>query len=241
MKSEQTGIYVSLQYQAKHDIDGDDTFILSVDGTIYGEAVDEKCLESKIELGELKLFVIKVGNAISAGASLPVILDTYQQTLDAGCVLFNDSFDDYSPGVKDKFEDAYASDDILLLDRLNLNPLVRGQRLGLAALWRGMQDWSAGCSLVAIKPFPVQFEGGGCNTENVSKLQLEGFKGSKIDSFRRLRNYYEKLGFERIARSDIYALCTHGTAPSWKSLSIPDRFYVPTELLERPEAVPNRT
>ncbi len=233
MKIDRVEIDVSLRYQATRQlVEDDDNFILTLNGEILGCPVQENLPDVEVKLGELKMFIVQVGNAFNAGESLPLILDSYQQTLDVGCVLFDSSFKDYSPWIKRRFEDAYPWDDILVLDRLTLDPAVRGQKLGLAVLDQAIRDWSGGCSLVAMKPFPLQYEGGGRNMTNVAGMKLEEFQASKTESFRRLRAYYTKLGFERVGRSDIYALCTHENRPSLKDLSIPDCFTVSAEFLK---------
>jgi hypothetical protein len=105
---------------------------------------------------ESKLEWKRVVNAINAKAYLPGIFDTHQGTADIGFPLFNASFDDFCPWIKRRFDDAFPWEDVLILDRLTLVPEVRGQQLGLAVLHQAIEDWSGGCSLVAMKPFPLQ-------------------------------------------------------------------------------------
>jgi GNAT superfamily N-acetyltransferase len=232
MNTDRIPIDVSLHYQTTRELAEDhDSFILSIDGEIFGRTAHEDGPEIGLKLGDLETFLIRVGNAVDAGASLSIILDSCQQTFDIGCALFSSSFEDYSPWIKRRFEDAYPWDDILILDRLTLDPAARGQRLGLAVLDQAIRDWSGGCSLVAIKPFPLQYEGGGRNMINVADLKLEEFIANKTESFRRLRGYYTQLGFERIGRSDIYALYAKDKRPSLKDLSIPDEFTLPAEFV----------
>jgi len=239
MKLAQVKLSAMVQYQVSQWLgpDGDD-FMLPMEGIIYGEA-DEEDPVKKIKLGDLKMYLVQVGNVINQEASLPFVLDRYQQIMDAGSALFNDSFDDYSPWIQHRYEEAFAGDNILLLDRLTLEPEVRGQRLGLAVLHRAILDWSSGCSFIVMKPFPLQYEGGKPNPKKVAELRLEQFKASKAESFRRLRNYYKRLGFERIGRSDIYARFAHDKMPTYEELSIPDGFTVSkaffNDLAQRPE------
>ena len=138
----------TIHYEASRSLDVNDgdpgDFILPVDGTIHGQPEDDELAALKIQLGELKLYRIQVGSAYDEGVSLSTVLDTYQQTMDAGCVILNDSFDDFSPWVRQRYDDAVPWNDLLLLDRLTLDPAVRGQRLGLAVLYRAIRDWSGG-------------------------------------------------------------------------------------------------
>jgi hypothetical protein len=230
MKPNQVELNVTLQYEAARPLYGDEEdFILTVNGEIYGYANDD---QRKVNLGELKMYLIQIGNALNEGMSLTVVFDTYQQTLDAGCILFNNSFNDLSPWIQRRFEDALPHEDILLLDRLTITPLARGQRLGLAILHRAIRDWSSGCSLVVMKPYPLQYEGEGRNITDMPELKLDEFRTSKTESFRRLRAYYAQLGFERIGRSEFFVLCVKNRTPSYKELSIPDCITVSAELLK---------
>lgn len=233
MKTHQLEMDVSLVYEASRQINFDDeNYVLTVSGSVYGEVEHASDPELKLLLGELKMFLVLIGNAFDDGQLFSVVLDAQQQTLDIGCVLFDDSFEDCSAAVKRRFEDASPYDDILILDRLTLDPAVRGQSIGLAVLDQAIRDWSGGCSLVAMKPFPLQFEGGKPNKEKIIELKLQEFKAGEAESFRRLRNYYAKLGFKRIARSDVYALCTDYSRPALKDLSLPDNFTIPAEFVE---------
>jgi hypothetical protein len=230
-------IVVTLEYQSSQHLDVKDDyddFILTVSGTIYGESCYNGTPGSKpkTKLGEVKLMVVQVGNALNAGMSLFELFHTHQQTHDIGSLLFDELFEDHSSWIKRHFDDAFVWDDVLVLDRLTIDPAVRGQGLGLVVLDRVMSDWSRGCSLVAMKPFPLQYEAGAPNMFNVAELKLEKFKAGKAESFRRLRAYYSKLGFERIGRSKIYVLSTHNKRPSLKDLSLPKQFSVPAEFVE---------
>jgi GNAT superfamily N-acetyltransferase len=228
MKSSQAQIEldVTLQYEASSSLYHEEDFILTVVGKICGYAEDAK---TKIHLGELKMYFIQSGNALNEGASLYDVFDTYQQTMDAGCVLFDSSLQDLSPWIQRRFEEASPYDDILILDRLTIHPLARGQRLGLAVLYRAIHDWSGGCSLVVMKPYPLQYEAGSRDKENEAELKLEEFRTSKTESFRRLRGYYAQLGFERIARSNFYVLCVKHKHPSRESLSLPSCITISAE------------
>jgi hypothetical protein len=238
MKSNQVEIYVRLQYEATRQLGEDDEeFVLEVKGGIYGYAADDCANEKDVKLGDLKLYLVQVGNAYNEGVSRHDIFDMYQQTMDAGCALFDASFEEFSPWIQRRFDDAFPWEDILLLDRLTLNPMMRGQRLGLAVLYRAIRDWSSGCSLVVMKPYPLQYEAVSRRKEDETELKLDAFRTSKTESFRRLRAYYAQLGFERIGRSEFYVLCTKERTPSLKELSIPDCFTVSAEFIKNCAAI----
>jgi hypothetical protein len=239
MSLERVEIDVSLHYRAiRHLGDADEEFVLTVECDIVGCPWCDDAAEGELKLGELKMYLIQIGNAFNAGESLPRILDIHQATADVGCAVFDSSFKDFCPWIKRRFDDAFPWEDVLILDRLTLIPEARGQQLGLAVLHQAINDWSSGCSLVAMKPFPLQYEGGGRNKGNITDLKLEGFQTGKAESFRKLRAYYVKLGFERIGRSDVFALSPKEKGPMPKALSISDKFSVPSDFRRRAATKP---
>jgi hypothetical protein len=234
MKTPSFDLIPSIHYETSRylDLDGEleNEFVLTIRGTVYGEPDGVELDGVRPKLGSLRFYIIQVGNAYNEGTSLRSVFDTYQQTMDAGCAIFDDSFENFCPWIRRRFDDAYPSDDLLLLDRLTLDPVVRGQRLGLAVIDRTIRDWSKGCSLVVMKPFPLQYEGG-WNEKNVTELKLQGFRARKTEAFKRLREYYVRLGFERVGRTDFYAPCTHHKRPSERELRIPATIKVPANFI----------
>jgi hypothetical protein len=240
MTSDQIETTVSLAYRTHSSVgagkyrDADD-YILSLMAEIVGYAgiEQDKKTEREIQLGELRLYLIRVGNAVNDGVRLFDVFDSYQETHDASAALYESSYGDFSPSVRKRFEEAFCCDDILLLHYLTLKPFARGQRLGLAVMERAMRDWSSGCSLVVIKPFPLQFESSSNKLERDIRLSLNNFSGSKTEAFRRLRMYYQQLGFERIGRSEFYALCPNERLPDREKLGLPDCIGIPQSAIEQ--------
>lgn len=183
----------------------------------------------QVILGELSLYLIRVGNAVNHGVGLHDVFDVTQETIDAGNALFDSSFRDYNTTVQKLFMEPNSSDDVLLLHRLEIKPFARGQKLGLAVLIRAIEDWSSGCSLVVMKPFPLQFEVEARKSERWEPLALEGFPQNEKQAFKQLCGYYEQLGFKKIGRSDFYALCLHSKWTALDELELPDEFLVPAD------------
>lgn len=187
--------------------------------TGYG-CLGQQC--ETVEIGRLRLYVIQVGNATNDSADLNGVFDTTQETLDAGSVVYDGSYHEFEPTVAMLFEDAFPTDDLLLLDRLEIYPPFRGQKLGLTILHQAIRDWSGGCSLAVMKPFPLQFGAAVKKSESWSQLRLDTFPSKKATAFSRLRAYYEKLGFVRIGKSEFFALCPKQEMPSAEELKLPD-------------------
>jgi GNAT superfamily N-acetyltransferase len=235
MKTSVSEISVGLEYNCHSEIADEysdpDDFILNFKAEIQGSSLDDDKLGITVTLGQLDFYLIRVGEAINAQVNLAGVFDCYQETMDAGCAVFDSSFSEFQPAVQKLFPDAFPHEDILLLHRLTIHPLARGQRLGLAVLHRAIRDWSSGCSLVVMKPYPLQFECEAKEKPSWNELQLGNFPAVKATAFKQLSKYYERLGFQRLGRSEFSALATYQPAPSAKDLNLPDTFKIPVELL----------
>jgi GNAT superfamily N-acetyltransferase len=105
---------------------------------------------------------------------------------------------DFSENLQQLFNYEIFEQNVLIIDRLELLPEYRGENLGLTIMRRLIQRYSAGAGVVAIKPFPLQFEQS-IPAENKSgwhaEMQLSSFRETERASIRKLRNHYSKLGF----------------------------------------------
>lgn len=186
---------------------------------------------AEMALGELRFYLIRVGEAVNDGARLYDVFDTMQETLDAGTAIFDSSFSEFCPWLAKKHPDVSPCGDILLLHRLEIVPLARGQRLGIAVLHRVIKDWSSGCSFAVMKPYPLQFDASAKKNEMWDRLELEAFPQNRTAAFKKLREYYGQLGFERIGRSEFFARALDRRQPSAADLNLRDSFAFPAELL----------
>lgn len=94
---------------------------------------------------------------------------------------------------------------LLVLDRLELMPERRGLRVGLQVLLWMEHHFRMGCGVVAMKPFPLQFEGGTPEEreadegdESFKRLRLGGYERRLDVAVRRLRKHYATLGFAMV-------------------------------------------
>src|SRR5205085_12479330 len=108
--------------------------------------------------------------------------------------------------------------DLLILDRLEILPEYRGRRLGLACLYRCIQQFWHGAGLVVLKPFPLQFENNGHKSEWRESLELGKFGKYLKSSRSKLEKYYATLGFEKLPRTEIMAMCPTLIQPKLKEL-----------------------
>ncbi len=239
MPQDQTEVSVYLNYQSSVAI-GDtsysheDSYILRMEAAVMGhvEGNDDQALPT-LMLGTLKFYIIRVSNGSNDGVDLHDVFDAFQETFDVGNVIYDSTYREFAPAVERRFTDANPWSDILILHYLTIPPFARGQRLGLSVLERVIRDWSSGCSLVVMKPFPLQFESHAKKDGDWESLALGNFPSKQREAFQRLRAYYEPLGFGRIGRSQYYALCPVEKQPTAKELGLPESIVLPTSEVEK--------
>ncbi len=87
--------------------------------------------------------------------------------------------------------------DILYIDRISLEPAYRGKGWSLRIVARLINVLGVGCGLIVGKPFPLV----------AHDDTLGGNRAAALNAGqRRLRRHWQRMGFERLGRSAIYAL-----------------------------------
>jgi len=155
----------------------------------------------KHRAGRFSIFIINVELALANDESVFDIFDHTATTLDY-LALYGDDCE-YSPEVTKALPGGERwSPNILILDRLELLPKYRGRGMGLQVLRCLQEQFSMGCGLVAMKPFPLQFEGGTpAERETEPKFMTMGlgeFDRNQRRATAKLCRYYAQLGFVRV-------------------------------------------
>ncbi len=170
-------------------------YIYPIGGRIL--KIDE---ENEVLVGKFRLLYTDVASAVNEGfTDVFEILDAHSGTAaDYYGSTFASSGMDFSEDLRQLLDDDLFESNLLIFDRLELLPDSRGQNLGVAIMRRLIQRFSAGVGVVAIKPFPLQFESSipaededGWHEE----MQLSSFQDPERDAVRKLKNHYSKLGF----------------------------------------------
>jgi hypothetical protein len=84
-----------------------------------------------------------------------------------------------------------------------------------------MKRFGPGTALVAIKPFPLQFEHESSNEDNKkwrTELKLAQLPKNERLATKKLSEYYGKLGFRRIARTSYMVRTTEWVLPDIERL-----------------------
>jgi hypothetical protein len=193
------------------DVQGESTepedCILDLKGRIYVSLADRgERLAGRILLS---LCRFAIGEFSPADA-----LDAHSSDLSEYGVLFDG--DDWNTMVMDQFE--CLGTDLLVPRKMEIAKRFRGLGLGLRVLRRSVDAFSGNCGLVAIKPFPLQFEG------DVAGREQE-FQSARD----KLVRYYSRLGFEAIPGTDLMAF---SPATTWPDMDAALRGLVPQKAQE---------
>lgn len=169
--------------------------------------------------GKVRVFVVDIDGAAEDGLGASDLLDTRSETWPFA-VLLGRYAGDFSRPVLRILDEEYATrQNMLILDRIELMPPFRGQGHGRRCISAILRHLSPGCRIAAIKPYPLQFEGGARESSDWEDgLRLCDLPADQAKSLRRLIAYYEKFGFKRVKGSDLMILDLY--REEWRSLDL---------------------
>lgn len=180
--------------------DEPDDFLREYTGrvTIPGEDWDEV-----VEVGRFRAFYAYTEAAVNERISIFDLFDTRSETI--GFYALYDEDHCFNEATRKAAKSDYSFDaNLLILDRLEIFPPHRGKSYGLKALV-GLIHWlQPGAGMVAMKPFPLQFEASvrDLDPEAPDPMALKQFKGTFMSARAKLRRHYAKLGFRLVAKTD---------------------------------------
>lgn len=130
---------------------------------VTGKIAFEDDQGNRLPAGEIHLYVIDIEGAVSEREDVFAVFDSHRDTVRCFEALYEvDSFDtvQFKASV-DKLLDIEGQwrPNVLLLNRLTIFPKFRNQGLGLEVLRRAILRYRIGTGIVALYPFPLQFEG----------------------------------------------------------------------------------
>lgn len=212
---------LALKFQLELAVEDDEParFIKFIDGTIYLYTDGER----KVKAGNFSVIIIDVESAVNERESVFDVFDFSSKTLDYFSLYAPDL--DFKPKVLKALggEDRWAPG-MLILDRLEVLPKFRGQAVGLRVLrWLRMQ-FSMGCGILVMKPYPLQFEGGtpeeNRSKESFVRLRLDLFGTDFQRALKKLRVYYGRAGFAVVAGTPYMVADPMRAAPSLEEMGI---------------------
>jgi hypothetical protein len=114
------------------------------------------------------------------------------------------------PAVHQAIGKLVKTPNIFLVNRITIFEEFRGLGVGLFAMRRLIQHLARGAEIVALKPFPLQFEDSDTRSElrkrDREALNLDSFAGDFDDCVSRLSDHYAWLGFCPVDQTDYMVL-----------------------------------
>lgn len=203
--------YIGLQFDKflySADDDEPSRFVHEWSGkvTVYDDNADKER-----PIGRFSALYVDVEGAVTERQCVADVFDSSQVTLG----YFEDLYDHDELTVRQEITDAACpgghlwSPNLLILDRLIIEPKWRGKARGLVALRGLIHLLRPGAGLIAMKPFPLQFEVHRTDEERLAehkRLRLDGFPSNFRAATAALCHYYGRLGFKRVPKTD-YMVC----------------------------------
>ncbi|NOX98614.1 MAG: hypothetical protein GXP30_02615 [Verrucomicrobia bacterium] len=184
-------------------------YLLDMKVTIRAEYdIDDDSMPSRlIQLGELHFTLIRLGTALNEGFNFHTLFDSSQELSDFGAPLYETGLNEFVEPVREAFSSALPHEDLIYIRSLTVEPVARGQRLGISALNRAIGDWENGCALVALQPLPLQFERGIRDDLRWERLALASLSQDREIAKAKLENHFKGLGFRSVGDIPYMLLC----------------------------------
>lgn len=183
---------------------------------IVGDVVATSDAGDEVIAGRFGIFYIDIAGAINEGMPVFDVMDFCDTTSRYYGALFDGSHE-FNKAVKMATRDDLPEMNLLVLDRLELLPQFRGRGRGLKILRQMIHRFSPGAGIVAMNPFPLQFERTKAELEASDWKRRMGLhempRRGKTEATEKLRQHYAQLGFRRIGRSTYMVRSTAAPLP----------------------------
>jgi hypothetical protein len=161
--------------------------------------------------GRARLFIVNPDAAEDddEAPSLFELLDLRGETVAYLPLLNSTEPNLFSPAVRRILrEDVVPSRNMLILDRLEILPEFRRQRLGLRYIRTAIKRLGPGCRIAALKPFLLQFERtlDDPDLEWRARMNLDLFSRETRSAQASLKEYYSREGFIPVRGTDLMIL-----------------------------------
>ena len=197
------------------------------------------CLQSDDDdghtvVGTISAYAVHLGNASDNGVAWFDVLDSYNADIALYLDLFETDASSYTDWVQSTHE-PYSSD-LLILDRIRVEPQYRGKGYGLYAAQLMIQSFGPPGGLAACVPAPYELlqKHGLASVEDAINLSREERLPEWQPAQTKLRQLWSLLGFEPVPASDVFALSLSLRQPRMQDIiqKYFERKTIPTSLLQ---------
>jgi len=149
---------------------------------------NDEIIENK-EIGKIQLIYIHGNRAFNNDLDIADICDSESHTL------FDYVRHVYENGyISEKLNDLPSSNDLLILDIININTEYQGRGFGLIISKKMIDFFGSNCGGIIIKPFPLQFSIGLTDEEKLNlKYNSEKFSIDYEIAKKKITKYWKKL------------------------------------------------
>jgi len=193
-----------------------DRFVYQYKGKVIDCGNDEER-----KAGKFSARVVDVRGAMFDGYDIFDVFDTDGAAMSCYESLFEHDTEDFNEKTRlVAFGGDYPwNPNILILDRLVIYPEFRGKGIGLRTIRALVHRLRQGVGLVALKPYPLQFEAGAVESTGYRKKGLHLFNISEAEAHRKLVEHYALLGFHEVPDTDYMVLNPEARLPSIEGIS----------------------
>lgn len=195
-------LYPRLRWAATSPLDvyEPDDFVYEVSGEVLGTDDEEGCHE--VLMGKFRLYYVDGERAVNDGVSVGDTMDAHSDHVSAYFApLFGVSAPEFERSVYNALLCLPQNSNLLILDRVELLPEFRGQRLGLKVIKHVIRRFGNGASVVALKPYPLQFEYCRETSDWRKKMGLKSLESDRAKARRKLVTYYASIGFLELPKT----------------------------------------
>jgi GNAT superfamily N-acetyltransferase len=170
--------------------------------------------EDDVRVGSVSAFLVHLEQAYEDGMPWFDVLDAHSADMAVYLNLIDDSESRYTEWVETRFE-PFGSD-LLILDRIRIEPEHRGHGYGLYAAELIINGFGPSSGLVACVPAPYELLRDAPIRTNDNGAQIgherpiPGWEAAEA----KLRKHWSLLGFQQVASSDVFALSLTARRPS---------------------------
>lgn len=158
------------------------------------------------KIGEVEAYYLDIAMSINQNYDTFELFDAIIDLNDYYAVLYDASDVWFRETVIDELGGDVRGTNLLIIHRIEILPEHRGQKVGLAAIYKTAQQFGHGCGFIALTPAPLQFQLYKDDAGWQNKMNISDFVRDKETATNKLGAYYGKLGFRQVGDSDIYVL-----------------------------------
>jgi hypothetical protein len=196
--------YVDFKTKSRGLTENEERFDLihEFEGRITREPGPDDLSRKSVEVGRIRGAHLDLGSLYERPTDLFSLLDAHSSEMEG---LYSELFEGNE--LREDL-DLDSLGDLLFVSEVKVARKHRGMNLGLLAVLQTIEEFGGGCSVVAIKPFPLQFTG------RVTDKNEQKFDAAQ----KKLQGYWSRFGFKRYKDTDYFYFDLAHKRPTQKKL-----------------------